>query len=116
MSTPEGDRRQAPRVNTDLQGTLGDGEAVTCNVVNLSKTGALAVSSHPFDEMSVVQISVSVTDDDGGVEDFACEAAVVRCALRPDGRHDLGLYFTAVTDEARAVLQRVLKSGSILTA
>ena len=82
----------------------------------LSNNNCMVVSSHPFDEMSVVQLSVSVTDDDGGVEDFACEAAVVRCALRPDGRHDLGLYFTAVTDEARAVLQRVLKSGSILTA
>ncbi|MEE2714149.1 MAG: PilZ domain-containing protein [Planctomycetota bacterium] len=114
MSTPEGDRRQAPRVSTDLQGTLGSGEAVTCNVVNLSKTGALAVSSQPFDEMSVVQISVSVKNDDGQSEDFACEAAVVRCAPRPDGRHDLGLYFTAVPDAARAVLNRIIESGSIL--
>lgn len=114
MSTPKGERRRSARVSTDLRGTLGDGEAVTCNVMNLSKTGALAVSSHPLDEMAMVQISVSVTDDDGQTEHFSCEAAVVRCDRRPDGRYDLGLYFTAVTDESRAVLQRILKSGSLV--
>ena len=86
MSIPDsGDRRRAPRVSTDLSGTIDGNDAVTCSVKNLSKTGALAVSSHALDEMSMVQISVKITDDDGTSENFACEAAVVRCESTSSG-------------------------------
>lgn len=117
MSIPEsGDRRKAPRVSTDLSGTIDGNDAVTCSVKNLSKTGALAMSSHPLEEMSMVEIAVQITDDDGTTENFACEAAVVRCDRRPDGQYDLGLYFTSVSDEARAVLSRIISSGSLIPA
>jgi len=107
----KGERRKAPRVATNLQGILGDGEQATCRVTNLSKAGALAVSSQPLDEMSTVRIQVTVKNDNGVVEDFACEAAVVRCDRRPDGDYDLGLYFTAIEEDARTVLQNALQSS-----
>jgi len=117
MSIPEsGDRRRAPRISTDLSGTIDGTGAVTCSVKNLSKTGALALSSHALDEMSMVQIDVSITDDDGENQRFSCEAAVVRCDRRPDGQFDLGLYFTAVSDDDREVLARIISSGSLIPA
>ena len=115
MSIPEsGDRRRAPRVSTDLSGTIDGNEAVSCSVKNLSKTGALALSSHPLDEMSMVEIAVQITEDDGSAEVFSCEAAVVRCDRRPDGQYDLGLYFTSVSEEARAVLNRIISTGTLI--
>ncbi|MAG59094.1 MAG: hypothetical protein CMJ83_22640 [Planctomycetes bacterium] len=111
-SAENGDRRKAPRMETDLQGVLGS-EKVTCQVINLSKTGALAISSHHLEEMNMVRIGVSI-EDGGETADFACEAAVVRCDPRPDGRYDLGLYFTSMDDDARDVLQRMLKHGSLV--
>jgi hypothetical protein len=110
MPTP-GERRHADRIATEFTGTLGD--HMQCSVVNLSKTGALAIGSHALEEMHMVQIDVQVKNDDGEVSQFACEAAVVRCDARPDGAFDLGLYFTSMSDEARAILVRAVAQGSI---
>ncbi len=114
MSTPGNERRGSQRFNTDLPGTIGSGAAVSCNVVNLSRTGALAVCSQPVDEMTMVQISVHFEEQPGGAEEFNCEAAVVRSTPRPDGNHDLGLYFTSIDAESRQVLERILESGCVV--
>ena len=114
MSLPGNERRGSQRFNTDLPGTIGSGASVTCNVVNLSRTGALAICSHPIDEMTMVQISVCFADADGPAEEFSCEAAVVRSSPRPGGDYDLGLYFTSVSAAAREILERILASGCVV--
>lgn len=105
------DRRRAPRVDTDLIGSLGETEAVTCRVANLSKSGALAISSHPVPELAQVRIRLQIPHDETETTDFTCEAAVVRCDRRPDGEYDLGLFFTALGEEARAALDVALENG-----
>ena len=114
------ERRREPRVETDLNGfVVGQGAAgnVVCRVANLSRSGALAVSSRPLPEMTQVQIEIPV-EHGSEAEDaaFRCVAAVVRCDRRADGRYDVGLFFTSMTPADRAVLEELLRAKPIVPA
>jgi hypothetical protein len=117
MARPE--RRKEPRVKTDLNGVLRKSSAdeVLCRVANLSRSGALAVSSRPLPEMSQVRIRIQVEEEFGEESSaFNCEAAVVRCDRRPDGAFDLGLFFTSMKESDRGVLEELLKTKPIVPA
>lgn len=110
------DRRRHPRVPTDLKGTLQcDGET-QCKVLNVSRSGAFAVSSQALPEMAQVQIRLEVAAAGQDPRSLTCEAAVVRCDRRPDGNYDLGLFFTSMTDEDTELLSRIIESQTIPTS
>jgi hypothetical protein len=105
------ERRQAPRVGTELYGSVQNGgqPELRCRVVNVSGVGACAVSSKPLAEMAMVRLRLAVRDDDAGeLRSIDVEAAVVRCQRRADGAYDVGLFFTKVRAEDAAVLQMVV--------
>ncbi len=113
------DRRQAPRVSTELYGSFKNpgGPELRCRVINVSGVGALAVSPKPMPEMATVLLRLSVRDDDGGaLRSVDVEAAVVRCQRRADGGYDLGLFFTKVRQEDAATLQMVVDLHSPVPA
>lgn len=111
------DRRKAPRIETDLSGILDKHatEEARCRVANLSRSGALAVSNRALPEMSQVRVRIQVADEStGDPVSFHCEAAVVRCDRRPDANYDLGLFFTAMKEEDRMVLENLLRTKPVV--
>ncbi len=104
------DRRRAPRVDTSYDGTLNKGtDKLACRISNVSRIGTCAVSASPLNEMALVKVQFRLDDEDGRL--VTCEAAVVRCQRRPDGQYDLGLFFTTVSAEDRAALDRLVARG-----
>ena len=103
-----GDRRGAPRVETDLNGSFGHTDEAACRVLNISTSGALAVSPTPVTEFSEVKMRLQVAWPDGGAETLVAQAATVRCDRRADGRFDVGLFFTSMTPENRELLERLV--------
>ncbi len=88
---------------------------VVCRVANVSRTGALAISTDPVTELSQVAVKLVIEDATGGPgETFNCEAAVVRCTPRPGGDYDLGLFFTSMTEVDRRTLDRILDTRSVV--
>ena len=113
------ERRQAPRVSTDLFGSFknSSGPEMRCRVVNVSGVGALAISPVTMPEMATVKLRLSVRENDGGeLRSVDVEAAVVRCQRRADGAFDLGLFFTRVRPEDAATLQMVVDLHSPVPA
>ena len=109
------ERRRHERFPTDLSGTLDcDGE-IQCKVLNVSRSGAFAISSHPLPEMAQVNVRLQVEFPGEQPESLHGEAAVVRCDRRPDGDYDVGLFFTSLDPEATELLQKILESQTIPT-
>ena len=108
----ERDRRRAPRVETDIYGTMSDtaGE-VRCRILNVSRLGTMAVSPNPLPEMAQVKLRFAVPKTEGR-KSLTCEAAVVRCTRRADRQYDIGLFFTRIAPEDRATLDEIVAHDS----
>lgn len=105
------DRRRAPRIDTSFDGTLNKGgDTLGCRITNVSRIGTCAVSPTPLNEMALVKVQFRLDDEENRL--VTCEAAVVRCQRRPDGQYDLGLFFTMVSAEDRAALDRLVARGA----
>jgi hypothetical protein len=105
------ERRESPRIETDFEGRVSSEHNVRCRVVNISRSGARAVSTVPLPEFSEVEISLHLKFDDG-IEELDCRAAVVRCDAREDGQYDVGLFFPALEPEQKALLLRIAETGN----
>lgn len=105
------DRRESPRIETDFEGKFGDQPEMRCRVVNVSRSGARAVSAVSIPEFSEVEISLRLKLD-GKSEVLKCRAAVVRCDPREDGQFDVGLFFPALEPDQKALLLRVAEYGA----
>ena len=90
---PPKERRSSYRIETSFHGTVEGDNELGCRVVNLSHSGALAVSPQPIPEFSEVKIRLLITPEDHEAQELICQAAVVRCSQRADGRYDIGLFF-----------------------
>jgi hypothetical protein len=111
------DRRREPRVDTAIQATLHGAEEVACRIANLSRSGAMAISTLPLPEMAQLKVRLTVPADEGrGESSLVLEAAVVRCESRSDGSYDLGLYFTNHTPASRAALETIVKAWALSPA
>ena len=85
---------------------------VRCRISNLSRLGACAVSNVALPEMTPGEGAIH--DGRAGAEPRAitCEAAVVRCQKRTDGLFEIGLFFTTLTADDRAAIERLAARGS----
>ncbi|HYC77308.1 MAG TPA: PilZ domain-containing protein [Planctomycetota bacterium] len=111
------DRRQSPRVDTDLYGSVdAGGRELRCRVINLSRVGACALANRELPEMASVRMRLSARNDDGALEEATVEAAVVRCQRRADGLYDLGLFFTRIAEAHLAILDRVIAAHAPVAA
>lgn len=111
------DRRQEPRIDTQIDANLSGTDEVSCRVANLSHSGALAISTIPLPEMAHMKVRLNVGADQAGAESsLVLEAAVVRCERRTDGAWDIGLFFTSVTPEVRARLESMIKVWALSPA
>ena len=111
---PAKERRGAPRVETPLcEGMLADrtGE-IRCRISNLSRLGACAVSNLALPEMSRVKVRFTMEEPEAEARTITCEGAVVRCQKRPDGLFEIGLFFTTLTADDRAAIERLAARGS----
>ena len=107
------ERRQTPRVETDLYGSVSptSGAELRCRVLNVSAIGACAVSPKPLAEMAMVKLRLAARSDaEEATTTVDVEAAVVRCQRRADGAFDVGLFFTRVRPEDAAGLRRIVES------
>jgi c-di-GMP-binding flagellar brake protein YcgR len=107
------ERRQTPRVETDLYGSVSPngGTELRCRVLNVSGVGACAVSPRPLAEMAMVKLRLTARGDDGEAPTaIDVEAAVVRCQRRADGAFDVGLFFTRVRPEDAEGLRRIVET------
>lgn len=107
------ERRQTPRVETDLYGSVSpqSGAELRCRVLNVSGVGACAVSPRPLAEMAMVKLRLTARGDgDEAPTAIDVEAAVVRCQRRSDGAFDVGLFFTKVRPEDAEGLRRIVET------
>jgi PilZ domain len=114
---PPTERRAAPRVETPLfEGMLGDrsGE-IRCRISNLSRLGACAVSNVALPEMSRVKVRFMMEEPESEGRAISCEGAVVRCQKRSDGQFEIGLFFTTLSVEDRAAIERLAARGAPLS-
>ena len=109
------DRRQHPRVDAHVEGSLVGSAETGCRVVNISRSGALAITSSPLPEFSQVRIHLQVRVPDHEPVSIDGDAAVVRCDRRADGRFDVGLFFTGWGAAEQAVIEKLCESGALLS-
>ena len=110
---PRNDRRKDPRVKTELSGSLERDGRTQCRILNISRSGALAISTEPLPEMAQVQIRLNVDLEGTESESICCEAAVVRCTRRPDGNYDVGLFFTRIPEGGAEMLDQIIEKQSL---
>lgn len=116
--TPRGqerrsDRRYEHRIGAEVSTPPG---TVSIETVNISAGGALCLSSSPIPLMTRLRITLFLPSDDGReatlLDPLVMNACVVRCEPAPDTRagrkHLLAVFFTEVSDEDRAALERYL--------
>lgn len=90
-----------------------DGKGTLARLVasDLSLGGLFCSSSHDYAEMTRLEVRLELPDP-GGSESIAVEAVVVRRkelkSTSGDGRYELGLFFTSMSDDARERLARFL--------
>jgi hypothetical protein len=114
---PGKERRGAPRVETPLfEGMLADrtGE-IRCRISNLSRLGACAMSNVALPEMSRVKVRFMMEEPESEPRAITCEGAVVRCQKRADGLFEIGLFFTTLTADDRAAIERLAARGTPVT-
>ena len=107
QAAPPKERRSAYRMETSIQGKIEGQQELGCRVVNLSSSGALAISPHAIPEFSEVKIRLMIGPEGEEPQEMICQAAVVRCSLRADGRHDIGLFFTGLDYEQSQRLREI---------
>lgn len=107
------DRRRELRTDTDVGACL-DGN-IRCRMVNVSRSGALAISQHSVPEFSSVKVHLAATID-GRSAELECVGAVVRCDPRSDGQFDIGLFFPTLTDTERERLAQIAHASAMAPA
>lgn len=101
------ERRLHPRYTAPgrIELAVGDGEAAVLKDISLS--GVACVSPKAFEEMTVLDVRMSLPVDDEQVE-FQAGGAVVRSEARPDGGHLVAIFFTHMDEGSRQQLERFL--------
>jgi hypothetical protein len=88
---------------------------IRCRISNLSRLGACAVSNVALPEMSRVKVRFMMDEPESEPRAVSCEGAVVRCQKRADGLFEIGLFFTTLTAEDRAAIERLAARGAPLS-
>ena len=106
MTQVNTERRRAPRATVDIPLHLSPREnAEPAKLINISASGICCQFSEAISEMTLVGIGLELPGIDGIAE---VQGAVVRCdkvrGINPP-TYELGIFFTAMSNETRAAIQ-----------
>lgn len=101
MSRPK-ERRLHPRFPIDARIELGGREGPAM-LRDLSMSGLSCVSKIPFEDMTVLEITMKLPHPDGPLP-FKAGGAVVRCEETEPGQHMVAVFFTQMDPGNRRVL------------
>jgi hypothetical protein len=87
------ERRLHPRYTVQGRVELGVGKEGPALLRDLSMSGLSCVSPRPFDEMTVLEITMQLPLKHGK-QPFKAGGAVVRCDKARDGGHVVAVFFT----------------------
>ncbi len=107
------DRRREPRIETDLAGSLQSHGRSGCRVVNLSRNGALAISTDALPEHATAVVRLEAARADGSPLSFEATAAVVRCVERPAGDFEVALFFLGLNGDQKSSLENLIRSYEV---
>lgn len=103
----QNDRRLHPRYSLAGEIDLG-GHAGSAVLRDLSRSGLSCVSPVPFDDMTVLEVSIPLPFPEGR-RPLTVSGAVVRCDPIDDGEaYTVAIFFTQVDEDAGRVLEDFL--------
>jgi len=107
--TVETDRRSSPRARVDLGVSLNvdNMPILPVNALNLSASGIYCTSRDRLGELTRVDLVLRL--DDRFV--IPARAVVIREEELPDGSFGLGMFFTSIQDEHRALIAELVSGN-----
>lgn len=99
---PDIEKRESLRTSLGCQLSVSskDMHALPVTALNVSASGIYCVSTRSIGELTRVDLILRV--DDG--EDIPARAVVIREEQLSDGSYGLGLFFTKISEEGRAII------------
>jgi len=97
------ERRLHPRYTVPGKIELGVGKEGPAVLRDLSMSGLSCVSPKAFDEMTVLEVTMSLPLK-GGKQAFKAGGAVVRCEKSKEGGHVMAIFFTQMDPTNSRVL------------
>jgi c-di-GMP-binding flagellar brake protein YcgR len=112
---PTDERRRYPRfqVHIPMRGEVQSGQDISLIIGDISLGGAACRSSHYVPEMTRMSMHIELPSPGAAAKVLRAEGVVVR--VEPSepspevGEYRLALFFTHLSDEDRALLQRYLQ-------
>jgi hypothetical protein len=101
------ERRLHPRYRVDTPIEIGGREGPAL-LRDLSMSGLSCVSPIPFEDMTILEVTMQLPSPDGAVP-FQAGGAVVRCEGTEEGQHVVAVFFTQMDAENSRVLSSFLE-------
>jgi len=101
------ERRLHPRYSVETPIEILGGRHGPALLKDVSVSGLSCLSPQAFEEMSVLEVNMTLPHPDGP-RPFHCGGAVVRCDVEPDGRHLVAIFFTQMDEANLRTLQDFL--------
>lgn len=110
MSSPQPDRRRAPRAQADFPiQIVGKAAGRPAQLKDISEIGLCCSCSERIDEMTLLAIDLQLP---GAQVQHKVKGAVVRCEpLRQQGSFELAVYFTEIAPQTKAALKQLVAVG-----
>ena len=102
----DGDRRSSPRARVDLGVSINieNTPAIPVTALNLSASGIYCVSKERTGELTRVDLVLKLDDEFV----IPARAVIIREEELPDGNFGLGMFFTSILDEHRALIAELV--------
>lgn len=104
------ERRLHTRYTLDGVVELGSGAEGAAVLRDISMSGFACLSPVSFEEMAILEVSMTLPVPDGEPVSFKAGGAVVRSAPQGHGKHLIAVFFTHMDDENRAALERWIET------
>ncbi|NLP06556.1 hypothetical protein GX411_11500 [Candidatus Fermentibacteria bacterium] len=100
------ERRAYPRASLDVDASVGlkGFDLLPVTAVNVSASGIYIVCDRSLGEMTRVELVLRFP----GMRDIGARAVVIREERLGEGRFGLGLFFTSIRDEDRALIAEII--------
>ena len=103
------ERRLHPRYSVDGLIELGTGKEGAAVLRDVSMSGLACLSPVPFDEMAILEMTMTLPGPDGGIA-FKAGGAVVRSEPTGENQHLVAIFFTHMDETNRKVLEEFIAS------
>lgn len=119
MTRRVAERRKNHRIDSDTEQPKVDlgGEATPAMLKNISTSGLACVTQQPYQEMTMVEMSVqlpALPEEDRDYYPLECKGAVVRCepVTRGNSRRKwiIAIFFTELDEKNKSILERYIKT------